>query len=456
MAQPYKLREVFSRGMPTVTYVERSHLDLERKLRGAVAKGYAIIAITGPSKCGKTVLRKRVIPDNATVKVEGGQIVTEGDFWATISAQLEMPSTRTESAIKQATGSSNLGGSIGPRFAKVTGGVGETQASTRGSTRTFVESERSRVLAELLASGKVLVIDDFHYLKESTRASIVRALKAPVFEGLPVVILSVPYRAFDVLTAEAEMEGRFNHLTIPMWNSEDLCKIGALGFPYLGLDLSSEPPETGGFALIEALADEAMGSPLLMQSLCAELCDQLDILETVDPPRQISHEDVDLKIIYRRIAQDFGLPAFEKLSKGPKRGSDRMPRPFANFTTGDIYEAVLAAIAHENAPERLTYDALRGALRHVLMDNIPQKHEITRAIMQMCSIAHGMQVGSIEQREGAGVEDTRLEMPAIDWKDDVLYLNDVFLRFYLKWVHRDKIEPPTYGIYTGPFPPSEV
>ena len=436
MPEIYKLKQVFSRGMPTVTYVRREHLGLEQELKKAVARGYAIIAVTGPSKCGKTVLRRTVIPDNVVVHVEGGQVSQEDDFWETIRAHLEVPLSESQTSAKQIGDSSAFGLSVGPSVAKASFQFGESGGSARTNTQTFSGPQKGLLLKELMERNDVLVIDDFHYIIKEIRSKIVRSLKSAIFDGLTVIMLSVPYRAFDVLTAEAEMEGRFMHLLIPKWSEDDLVKIAQQGFPTLGLEVARE--------IQVRFAEEALGSPLLMQSLCAQLCSDFNVFETEEPVRAIQSDTLNLEELFRAVARDFGLPAFTKLSAGPQSRKDRNPRRFSNGQKGDIYEAVLAAVAYSGANEATSYDDLRASLRDVLAETPPQKHEVTRAIQQMCDIAKKMQVRDAlthnQQDELAIARDRDvIDVPTIDWQDDTLQINDVFLRFYLRWIHRDKI-----------------
>ena len=365
--------------------------------------------------------------------IEGGQVGSENDFWDIIRSHLEAPTSRSQVAAKQVGSSGNFGLSVGPSYAKASLQLGESDGSTRTDTRTFSGPQKGQLLRSLLQANDVLVVDDFHYIATATRAQIVRSLKSAVFDGLTVVMLSVPYRAFDVLTAEAEMEGRFTHLQIPTWSREDLIRISQQGFPALGLDIAPD--------IQERFAGESLGSPLLMQSLCAQLCSDLDVFETLDQARRVDATELDVEKLFRSVAIDFGLPAFTKLSTGPQTRTDRNPRKFVNGQTGDIYEAVLAAVAYAEAGETITYDELRSALRDILAETPPQKHEVTRAIQQMCGIARRMRMMREQQQNAMEMDDTEtsFDIPAIDWQDDALQMNDVFLRFYLRWIHRNTV-----------------
>ena len=95
-----QLKEVFTPGgQPSVTYVGREHLQLEDAVRGALARGYALNVVTGPTKSGKTVLCKRVLANAAKfIVVEGGQVRNEDDFWRHISFKLNIANTAVKAA----------------------------------------------------------------------------------------------------------------------------------------------------------------------------------------------------------------------------------------------------------------------------------------------------------------------------------------------------------------------
>src|SRR5262249_28737359 len=108
MSDRFRLRDVFTPGgLPSVTYVSRDHLELEKKLSDALARGFAFTVVTGPTKSGKSVLCRRVLETSPLVIVEGGQIRSEADFWTHIAYQLNIASgatkTRTETSTTTVT-----------------------------------------------------------------------------------------------------------------------------------------------------------------------------------------------------------------------------------------------------------------------------------------------------------------------------------------------------------------
>lgn len=101
MSSDVLLKQVFTPGgQPSVTYVSRSHLGLEQRVREALMRGYAINVVTGPTKSGKTVLCNHVLAEaGKSVTIEGGQVRSEQDFWEQIAYNLDVGSQRTRKEV---------------------------------------------------------------------------------------------------------------------------------------------------------------------------------------------------------------------------------------------------------------------------------------------------------------------------------------------------------------------
>lgn len=84
-----------------------------------------------------------------------------------------------------------------------------------------------------------------------------------MFKGLAVILLAVPHRAFNPMTAEQELEGRFKHVEIPPWDMDDLLQIPSRGFE--ALNVKNDP------RLNRRICEEGFGNPLLVQEICSEL-----------------------------------------------------------------------------------------------------------------------------------------------------------------------------------------
>ena len=410
----FRLEQVFTPGgQPSVTYVDRAHLGIEATLRKAIALPSTIGSLTGPTKSGKTVLCRSVLSDFDYVWVDGGQIKSEIDLWSKICSELKIASE----IIAKISTANQVGGGVG---ADVTIGIPQANikfgATTNGShiriseeNTKFVPDTMHQAIDALVGKGIALVIDDFHYIGEKTRADAIKSLKGAIFKGLKVVLLSTPHRAFEAIKAEAEITGRFKHVEVPPWSVDDLMLIAEIGFKALNVEKTDE--------VVNNLASESEGSPLLMQRFCWNICYDQKITETLPSVKKL--DNFDIAALFNEVAEDAGLPIFERLAKGPQSRTDRIRRPLIGGSDADIYEAILLAVAMTGPKEKLSYDNIRSSLNSVLSDKIPQKIEVSNALNHLTII---------DKDENKGQR-------AIDWDAQslTLVITDPFFRFYLRW-----------------------
>lgn len=160
-----------------------------------------------------------------------------------------------------------------------------------------------------------------------------------------------------------------------------------------------------------------------MQKFCWEICFDNGVESPSLFGRTAIPEDYGLKEMFSRIAQDAGLPIYQKLVAGPQARKERLKRPLKNGESADIYEATLLAIAETGPLASISYDDLRSKLSNLLLpEMMPQKHEITSALKHLASIS---QKGGLSS--------------AIDWDEDSREVSvaDPYLRFFLRWQVRD-------------------
>ncbi len=397
-------------GFPDVTYVPRNELQLEERVRDYVEERYKVLSLSGPTKSGKTVLVKRVVSD--AVWVSGGEISSATDFWKLLVDKLdgwiEVEKSRAKTDGTETTASGGVEG--GAVFVKGKGEVGRTKSVLDERVHT-VRRDRpaSQVASDLLMLTKpVIVIDDFHYLREPEQLKIVRGMRALIFEGVPVILLSVPHRVYDAVRAEPEMTGRVVPLTSPFWSEHDLLAIAELGFD--ALKLVAEPN------VADRLVAESFGSPFLMQDFCLELCKANGIREEQPEQRLLSAPDWDE--FFRARAAGTAKGEFDRLARGPRERTKRIPRHLKDGREVDIYHLVLAAIAHTGPKTTIRDTELRDSIRSIMTGDTPASHEVTRVLDQMTEIA----------RKGKGE-------PVIDYMADerTLHIADPFFAYYLKW-----------------------
>jgi len=161
-----------------------------------------------------------------------------------------------------------------------------------------------------------------------------------------------------------------------------------------------------------------------MQRFCWEICFDCGVEygATLLTGKSIN-DDYELETMFVRLAQDAGLPIYQKLVAGPQSRKTRTKRPLRRGGEADIYEATLLAVAETGPKPSISYEDLRSSLNNILTDMVPQKHEITSALKHLAAISMK-----------AGTE------AAIDWDEDKREVNlaDPYLRFFLRWQVRSR------------------
>lgn len=402
-------------GMPVITYVSRDEGAFEKSLQSANDNLCKLVTLTGSTKSGKTVLANRIFPRSVqSIWIDGGLIDTEETFWRIIHNEIdpEEEISFTSTTMKSSETGGELEGEVGVPFftkTKAKGSIGRSDGSESTRETRPVAGIKARTLKALRETGYPLVVDDFHYISREIQGSIVRALKPIIFDGHPVIFIAIPHRRYDVVRVEREMTGRILPLSVRPWSLQELKQIAEVGFDRLSMAVPQ--------SIIDIIAENAYGSPHLMQEFCREIAkDRLD-------NNTLKSENINTfqgDSLFRQIADATGKVIFDKLAKGPRQRSDRKQRPLVDGGNADIYRVVLLALCKlRPGLEVIDYESLRQSIRQVLEDSIPQAHEVTRVLEKMAEIA--------SKDENS--------VSVIDWdKDDQrLHITDPFFAFFLKW-----------------------
>ena len=91
-----------------------------------------------------------------------------------------------------------------------------------------------------------LIIDDFHYIERLHQINLIRSLRGAMFDGLKVILISVPHHAYAAQVAENELTGRLVHVEVPEWKIDDLSEIAHLGAAALNVKNSKEADQSTG------------------------------------------------------------------------------------------------------------------------------------------------------------------------------------------------------------------
>ncbi len=262
---------------------------------------------------------------------------------------------------------------------------------------------------------KPIIIDDFHYIPHHVQTNIIRSMKNPIFEGVRLVLISVPHRAYDTVKIESEMTGRVQQLKIPLWEIDELKEIATKGFPLLNIKPHDE--------ISEILANESFGNPQLMQEFCVNICKFNQISETAPAPLMLTGNPKSE--FFTTIAEIITSKTdFELLARGPRQRTDRAKREFIDGSIGDIYLAILVALANTGPKTTVTYEELRSKLRIVLKGDLPQLQQVSRVLAKM--------------QELSSLSEGKPRILEWDNISNTLYLLDPYFAFYLRWAIRDK------------------
>jgi KaiC/GvpD/RAD55 family RecA-like ATPase len=303
-------------GYPSETYVPQQGGKFERQLDEALAQRGKIISIVGASKTGKTTLCARRFGKSQVV-IPGSRLGAAEDVWI--------------QAFEQAGG-------------RITGSV---RANPMDNAIHLLKREKN-----------VLVLDDFHYVDRELQRGISRQIKSVAYEGVTVVVVSLPHRDDDPVRSNPDLAGRVYSIDLGFWTPEDLKKIGEVGFPKVGARV--EP------AVLDWLAAEALTSPQIMHTLCLETCRDMGIVGQ-GPVRAVAERDVNRRSVVDRAARSYvNNTAILKLRQGPlRRGPERKVFGFVNEGRGDVYELLVRTIARDPPQLRFSYEEIReraGAL----------------------------------------------------------------------------------------------
>jgi hypothetical protein len=231
-----KVYEVFgiSNDVLPDSYVDRGALD--EQLGELLERDKVLVALRGASKCGKSWLRRRILTNPIVIQCRLGKGVI--DIYTDALSQLDIDFKSESTSSKKFKGTIKASGKVG---LKLLAAVGlEASAEAEGSidhTHSPVGRDINdlRYVAEIIqASGRKLVIEDFHYLSLSERKNFAFDLKALWDWGLQVIIVGVWSVDNMLLTLNPDLSGRMEEISIS-WSDADLAKILDLGGAVLNI-----------------------------------------------------------------------------------------------------------------------------------------------------------------------------------------------------------------------------
>ena len=289
---------------------------LEGEIASALSIKNQIVAVSGPSKAGKTVLVHRVVREALgwqMIVVSGNDLRTIGDFWSTLAANCGVPAASdftAESAIEVRTGAGVETGVAG--IAKIRAQV-DSGGSVKRSTRLAASTDLPGAVQEHLRNmDVVVVIDDFHYAPEDVRVQLARALKNLSFHGVPIVVIAIPHRVLSLVLGEQDLLGRVAWQDIAHWVPMELVRIPMVGLRALNVD------DIQG-SIADRLVKQSFRSPLLMQWLTREVCRRNGVLDTQPEPVVLDHP-ASWSAFFADVAKNFEHPLADAFLSARRSG----------------------------------------------------------------------------------------------------------------------------------------
>lgn len=408
-----KVTDVFTPNkLPSVTFIGDHLKEKSKYLKESLLSGPCVISLSGPSKSGKTVFIEKTLGRDRLLQVTGAGIDSPKKLWDRVFDLIGTPSkvTETTAAVTSVTLGAKAEGNL-PFIAKAEASVAGTQGNTATKTEEYIPDYLNLLIKELGGTEFVVFIDDFHYVAREVQTQISQEIKDAVRGGVTFICASVPYHSDDVLRGNADLRGRIFGIDFDYWDAVELHKIADLGFHELKIEVTP--------AVLSALADEAAGSPQLMQSLCLNMCFEGGFYESQQGVMFACDLTAVQKICVRTALSADYSSTVSKMKDGPKtRGTNRTAHKVNDGSIRDVYPIILFAISF-NPPQRtIRYANLQMRITAVCPEGNPSGSSVTGACAHMSDIANDAENRVI-----------------IEWdiENEVLDIRDPYLLFFLRW-----------------------
>ncbi|MGD0569062.1 MAG: hypothetical protein ABSA78_11700 [Candidatus Sulfotelmatobacter sp.] len=333
------------------SYVDRGALDQQlATLLGRPTH----VALRGESKCGKSWLRQRTVPNAITIqcRLDRGAHDLYIDALSQLGIKLVLDNTQSGKISGHAKAEASIGEGL---LAKVLGASAVVKAGIEGErgseTRTELvghDVSDLRFVADLIrASDRRLVIEDFHYLSVAERQKFAFDLKALWDYGLFVVIIGVWSQSNMLIFLNPDLAGRIEEVPI-YWSGDDLRRVLKKGGDALNLEFAED--------FSAACVNDCYGNAGILQALTLRALDAMGIQETSAGKTIVK----DLEALHTSALQyaDQLNPLYQQFAKRVSGGIRTR-----QDSTG-IYAYAMAVILE--APDDL-------ALRSISLDYIFQK-----------------------------------------------------------------------------------
>ncbi len=294
-------------------------------------------------------------------------------LWDVVLSRLNIPGETTRVSSLANNNDKKGGVTIGVKgIASVDLGMGHAKSATKSVSHKFITSRLDAIVESLAETEKVVFIDDFHYTNRALQNKIAKQIKSAAESSVHFCIASVPHRSDDVVRSNPELRGRTVNIDTEFWETDELKRIGIIGFPKAGVVVSESN--------IDRLANEACNSPQLMQALCLEFGRAVAAGQLVD--------DALFHSVLTETAKRTDYSSLVRaMHQGPRLRRERNQFDFVDGTYGDVYRSVLLAISKGEPNLTWNYVDLRQAIANVCTNAKPTGSSFVDACKAVSGIA---------------------------------------------------------------------
>ena len=413
------VQEVFDAGgFPEYTYVDRERRRLEERLEKALNSSTPGVSVIGPSKSGKTVLIKNVARDEGLglVQIRGPNVDSVESFWNAVLDELDVPDnfeehvTDTRESGKADSGAAKFQGSGVERTQE------ERESKASGQTRSYSRDGLRDVIDHKRSDDIVLLLDDFHYIEDrELKRSIAQSIKGAIEDGIRICVAFVTHRGETLQQLCPDLDSRVMTIRCEEWSEEELKEIVEKGETHLNVEF----PQW----LKNKLAANAIGSPMVMQRLCAAACHEAGIEEDQEASVELQISEDDFDGIIGEAADWMGKRGVVRKMAGGIHDTGRVKYNYGGNQKNDTYILGLRAIANGTSSRTFQFQDLKQRIKEDCVGDHPNGPQIENFCDQIENIAQ-------DERPGESL---------VEWDsdEDVLLISDPELLFLIRYLMRD-------------------
>jgi len=409
MNSQIRVQDVFgiTSSVPTYTYVDRAGLDARFELLLDTDKH---MVLHGASKQGKTVLRRKSLPEEQCVVVQCRTNWKLEDLYDELLSRLNvLVATETTKSVKT-TVSGELKvqgeGSV-PMVAKIAGDLSggferENGAEVKTVPAVKQQSTLSFLIDAIKVSGKRVVLEDLHYLEEDQRKRLATDLKAFYEESVFFVMVGVWADQSIFNFYNPDLSGRIEEID-PRWTEQELTEVLNKGQSALNIDIDEE--------LVKQIVADSYRNVGLLQSLAFRFCVESDVTKWQWARKKLTDKD-PLQRARLHICQELGAK-YTQMARVFERG-------FRKSTELHVYQNILRIAVQASEAE-----LMNGLAYSDVFDRI---HKINSAIRASDLTAALNKIARLQVDNG-------MQRPILSYqsRSRIIQLVDVDLLFYKKY-----------------------